>query len=81
MSCGIGYRGGSDLMLLWLWRRLAAVALIPPLAWEPPYAAGAALKRHNKSICRDKRKENLSLAIHKILTSKCYLIITIIACK
>ena len=32
-------------MLLWLWCRLAAVALIRPLAWEPPYAASAALKK------------------------------------
>ena len=28
--------------MLWLWRRLVATALIQPLAWEPPYAAGAA---------------------------------------
>ena len=35
----------KDLVLLWLWYRLAAAALIHPLAWEPPYAAGAALKR------------------------------------
>ena len=26
----------------------AAVAPIRPLAWEPPYATGAALKRQNK---------------------------------
>ena len=38
MSCGIGCRGGSDPALLWLWRKLAAMALIRPLAWEPPYA-------------------------------------------
>ena len=31
-------------MLLWLWRRLVATALICPLAWELPYAMGAALK-------------------------------------
>ena len=31
-------------MWLWLWRRPAAVALIPPLAWEPLYAVGVALK-------------------------------------
>jgi len=43
MSCGVGHRHGSDLALLWLWHRLAA--LIQPLAWEPPYAAGAALKK------------------------------------
>ena len=34
----------SDPMLLWLWRRLAAVATIRPLGWEPPYAVGVALK-------------------------------------
>ena len=34
---------GSGLML-WLWRRPSAVALIRPLAWELPYATGAALK-------------------------------------
>ena len=28
--------------LLWLWCRPAATAWIRPLAWEPPYAAGAA---------------------------------------
>ena len=44
MSCGAGHRHGSDLAVLWLWCRLVAVALIGPLAWEPPYAAGVALK-------------------------------------
>ena len=44
MSCGIGHRRGSDPELLLLWRRLAATAPIPPLVWEPPYAAGMALK-------------------------------------
>ena len=34
-----------DLVLLWLWRRPAATAPIRPLAWEPPHAIGAALKR------------------------------------
>ena len=45
VSCGVGRRCGSDLALLWLWCRSATVAPIRPLAWEPPYAAGAALKR------------------------------------
>ena len=45
MRCGVGCKRGSDLKLLWLWGRLAAVALIRPLAWEPPYAMGMALKR------------------------------------
>ena len=54
MSCGIGHRHGSDLALLWLWHRLAAIALIRPLAWEPPYAAGMAQKRKKK---KKKKKE------------------------
>ena len=41
MNCGVGCRGGSDPELLWLWCRLAAVALIWPLAWELPYATQA----------------------------------------
>ena len=45
MSCGVGCRHGLDLALLWLWCRLAATALIRPLAWKPPYAVGMALKR------------------------------------
>ena len=34
-----------DLVLLWLWHRLAATAPIHPLAWELPYAAGVAVQR------------------------------------
>ena len=46
--CELWYRSqtcGLDLMLLWLWRRPAAVAPIGPLDWEPPYAASVALKK------------------------------------
>jgi len=43
--------GSKDSLLLWLWCRLAAAASIQPLAWELPYAMGAALT--NKEI--DKR--------------------------
>ena len=50
MSCGVGQRCGSDLVLLWLWHRPATTAPIRPLAWEPPYAA-AALKGQ-----KDKKK-------------------------
>ena len=42
VSCGVGGRRGLDPLLLWLWCRLAASAPIPPLAWELPYAVGAA---------------------------------------
>ena len=44
----------KDPALLWLWCRLAAVALIRPLAWEPPYAPGMALKSKKKK----RKKEN-----------------------
>ena len=45
MSCGVGRRRSLDPVLLWLWCRLAATAPIQPLAWEPPYATGAALEK------------------------------------
>ena len=35
----------KDLVLLWLWCRLAAASLSWPLAWELPSAKSAALKR------------------------------------
>ena len=40
----------KDPALLWLWNRPAATAPTGPLAWEPPYAAGTALKRQTKKI-------------------------------
>ena len=39
-----GRRCGLDLALLRLWGRPAAAAPIRPLAWEPLYATGVALK-------------------------------------
>ena len=48
MSCGVGRRCGLDLVLLWLYCRLAATALIRLLVWKHPYAMGAALKRTKK---------------------------------
>ena len=41
MSYGVGQRRGSDPTLSWLSCRLAAIAPIGPLAWDPPYASGA----------------------------------------
>ena len=32
MSCGVGHRCGSDLLLLWLWHRSVSTAQIWPLA-------------------------------------------------
>ena len=45
MSCGAGCRCSSDLVLLWLWCRPAAIALIQPLAWKPPYTADVVLEK------------------------------------
>ena len=54
MSCGVSHRCGLDPTLLWLWYRPVALALIQPLPWELPYAAGAALKKKKVtlSFCR-----------------------------
>ena len=54
MSCGVGHSQGSDLALLRLWPRPEATDPNGSLAWEPPYAAGAALKdkkQTNKKTC------------------------------
>ena len=48
VSYGVGHRLGLDPKLLWLWCKPAATVLIGPLAWEPPYAKGAAQKRQKK---------------------------------
>jgi len=55
MSCGVGHRHGSDLALLWLWCRLAAMSLIQPLAWELQYALSAPKQERKKE--REEKKE------------------------
>ena len=54
----------EDPALLWLWCRPVATAPIRPLAWEPPYAAGAAQEIEKK------KKRNLSSKPNK--TKKSY---------
>ena len=44
VSCGVGHRHSLNPAKLWLWHRMAAAALILPLAWELPYATGGVLK-------------------------------------
>ena len=56
MSCGVGLRHGSDLVLLWLWYRPGATAWIRPLAWEPPYAADLEKKQTNQPKKKKKKK-------------------------
>ena len=58
MSCGVGHRHGLDSVLLWLWRRLAATAPIRPLAWESPYAAGAAQEMANRQKQQQQQQQN-----------------------
>ena len=57
MICGVGHRCCLDLVLLWLWHRSVAIALIRPQPWEPPYAVGAALKRQEKKKTKNKPKK------------------------
>ena len=59
MTCGIGHICSLDpaLLWLWLWRRPAATALIRLLAWEPPYATGAALEKTKKQ--KNKQKNHM----------------------
>jgi len=47
----------TDLVLLWLWCRPAAVALIQPLARAPPYTESVALKKKKEEGRKKGRKE------------------------
>ena len=55
--------------ILWLWHRLAATAPIRPLAWEPPYATGAALEKTK----RQKKKESYC-GLWVLMRGQCMLI-------
>ena len=57
MGCGVGGRRGLDPALLWLWHKPAATAPIGPLAWEPPCAAGAAVKKKGQKEKEKKKKK------------------------
>jgi len=59
VSYSVGHRCSLALALLWLWHRQAATALIQPLAWELPNAAGVALKRKKKKAYDAIHKESL----------------------
>jgi len=71
VSCGVGFRCGSDPALLWLWRRPAATAPIRPLAWEPPFAVGAAQEMAERQ--KNKIKKDLLYGTENYIQ---YLVIT-----
>ena len=70
MSCGVGCRRGSDPALLWLWRRPVATAPIQPLAWESPYAAGAA---QEIATTKKKKKKEKYKVDHYYVSCECFL--------
>ena len=57
MSCGVGCRHDSDPVILWLWCRPKATALIGLLPWKLPYATGAGLKRQKDPKKKKKKKK------------------------
>ena len=76
MTCGVGHSHGPDLTWLWLWlcQRLAGIAPILPLAWEPPYATSAALKKKakKKNPKKQTKKNNVHLELHAPLYQGIY---------
>ena len=65
MGCGVGRRRSSDPVFLWLWCRLVVTAPIGPLAWEPPYAAGAA-----QEMAKQPKKKKRLPPRHRIALAK-----------
>ena len=59
VSCGVGHRHSSDWVLLWLWHRLAAAALIQCLG--PSIYHG----------CGPKKKKNLRNQYHRRDVENC----------
>ena len=71
MSCSVGHRCSLDSLLLWLWLRPAAVALIQPLARELPYVTGEALKTTTTTKKETPpQKKNKHTHIHKNKNTK-----------
>ena len=61
------YQWVKDLGLLWLWCRPATVALIGPLAWEPPYAMSVALKSKKQKAKNKKQKKKKERKKRKVM--------------
>ena len=70
MNCGIGHRHNIDPALLRLWCRPGTTAPIGPLAWEPPYNTGVALKIKKKKVLF-----NVRLLSHRKKNFVCILVL------
>ena len=69
MSCGVGHRCGLDPVLLWPWCRLAAVALILPIAWKIPNATGLVQKEGKEEGKQaSKQKKNYFCSILLVIS-------------
>ena len=66
MSCGVGRRRGSDPAILRLWRRPVATAPKGHLAWEPPYATGAAQENDKKTKTKKEEKSQIDNITHHL---------------
>ena len=64
ISCGLGHRCSWDIVL-WLWHKPAAAALIWPLVWELPCATSAAIKKE-----KEKKKKKRGTSIELLLFPK-----------
>ena len=65
----------TDPVLLWLWHSLAGVAPTRPLAWEPPCATSAALKKPLKKQRKNKQTRGL-LEDHRL-----YMVTILLECQ
>ena len=68
----VGHRQSSNLAFLWLWLccRLAATALIQPLAWGLICAVGVGLKRQKQNKQTKKTPENQTKKLKKTKAQK-----------
>ena len=68
VSSGVGRRPGSEPTLLCLWCRREVVALIQPVAWELPHAAGVVQKKKKKK--KERKKSCLRYSIIGAMEAK-----------
>ena len=73
---------GWDLSLLWWCYRPEATALIRPLAWEPPYATSASLKRQKVKLKSQLLlKHMLPIPLHVVYGGLCATTVEMSSCN